>query len=100
MGSPGGGEHVSHTYTQNHLHVVFSTKERAKLIAKRDQPKLWSCMACIGRNQGFLVIANGGMEDQLRRLACNTGASILIANKWRKEIRLSSYAEGANRLNP
>ncbi len=59
---------MSHTYAQNHLHVVFSTKERAKLIAKSDQPKLWSYMAGIGRNHDFLVIANGGMEDHVHLL--------------------------------
>src|SRR5215471_3336690 len=59
---------MSHTYVQNRLHVVFSTKRRAKLIAKRDQPKLWSYMAGIGRNHGFLMIANGGMEDHIHLL--------------------------------
>src|SRR5262249_15779232 len=59
---------MSHSYVQNHLHVVFSTKEREKLIAKPMQPKLWSYMAGIGRNHDFLVIANGGMEDHVHLL--------------------------------
>ena len=59
---------MSHTYVQNHLHVVFSTKERAKLIGKRDQPRLWSYMAGIARNHDFLVIANGGIEDHVHLL--------------------------------
>jgi putative transposase len=54
---------MPHTYSQNYLHVVFSTKERRKIIEKEFQPKLWSYMAGIGRNNGFLVLANGGMED-------------------------------------
>ena len=67
---------MPHTYSQNYLHVVFSTKERRKLITKEFQPKLWSYMAGIGRNNGFLVLANGGMEDHahlLIQIACNTG---------------------------
>ena len=40
---------MPHTYSQNYLHVVFSTKERRKLITKDFQPKLWSYMAGIGR---------------------------------------------------
>jgi putative transposase len=48
--------------------VVFSTKERKKLIEKREQPKLWSYMAGIGRNHGFIVIANGGIEDHVHLL--------------------------------
>ena len=59
---------MSHSYVQNHLHVVFSTKEREKLIAKPMQPKLWSYMAGIARNHDFLVIANGGMEDHVHLL--------------------------------
>jgi putative transposase len=59
---------MSHTYSQNHLHVVFSTKGRRKLIEPRMQPKLWSYMAGIGRNHGFLVLANGGMEDHVHLL--------------------------------
>ena len=59
---------MSHTYVQNHLHIVFSTKGRAKLIAKRDQAKLRSYMAGIARNHGFLMVANGGMEDHVHLL--------------------------------
>ncbi len=62
------GRHVSHSYSQNHLHVVFSTQGRQKLIHRSMQPKLWSYMAGIGRNHGFLVLANGGMEDHVHVL--------------------------------
>ncbi len=61
MGAPEGRHTMSHSYVQNHLHVVFSTKERKKLIAKQIQPKPWSYLAGIARNHDFLVIANGGM---------------------------------------
>lgn len=59
---------MPHTYSQNYLHVVFSTKERQKLITKEFQPKLWSYMAGIGRQNGFLMLANGGMEDHAHLL--------------------------------
>jgi putative transposase len=59
---------MSHSYAQNHLHVVFSTKERQKLIASSVQLKLWSYMAGIARNHDFLVLANGGMEDHVHLL--------------------------------
>src|SRR5689334_2129269 len=60
---------MSHSYSQNHLHIVFSTKDRQKLIEPTMQPKLWSYMAGIGRNHGFLILANGGMEDHVHLLA-------------------------------
>ncbi len=59
---------MSHTYCQNHLHVVFSTKERRKLISTSMQLKLWAYMAGIARNHDFLVLANGGMEDHVHLL--------------------------------
>jgi REP element-mobilizing transposase RayT len=59
---------MSHTYSQNYLHVVFSTKERKKLIAPPMQPKLWAYMAGIARNHDFLVLANGGIEDHVHLL--------------------------------
>jgi len=59
---------MSHSYSQNHLHIVFSTKDRQKLIEPAMQPKLWAYMAGIGRNHGFLVLANGGMADHLHLL--------------------------------
>jgi len=43
---------MSHSFVKNHIHLVFSTKERRKTIAKEIQPHLWSYMAGICRNQG------------------------------------------------
>jgi len=48
--------------------VVFSTKERRKLIDPQMQPKLWAYLAGIGRNHGFLVLANGGIADHVHLL--------------------------------
>jgi REP element-mobilizing transposase RayT len=59
---------MSHSYVQNHLHVVFSTEDREKLITKQMRAKLWSYMAGIARNHGFLVVANGCMEDHVHLL--------------------------------
>jgi putative transposase len=68
MLSPGGAAQMPHSYSQDYQHIVFSTKERRKLISKSMQPKLWAYMAGIGRNHGFLVLANGGMEDHVHLL--------------------------------
>jgi len=85
---------MSHSYSQNHLHVVFSTKERQKLISQQMQPKLWAYMGGIGRNHGFLVLANGGIEDHVHlliqlppALALAKAISLLKANssRWMRE---------------
>jgi REP element-mobilizing transposase RayT len=59
---------MPHSFVQNYVHVVFSTKEREKLLRKSMQPKLWSYMAGVARNHDFLVLANGGMEDHVHLL--------------------------------
>ncbi len=54
---------MSHTYAQNVIHVVFSTKDRRKNISADFQPKLWAYSAGICKQQGIFVHAIGGMED-------------------------------------
>jgi REP element-mobilizing transposase RayT len=85
---------MSHSYVHNHLHVVFSTKGRKKLIAKQTQSMLWSYMAGIARNHDFLVIANGGMEDHVHllvqlipALSLSKAIALLKANssRWMNE---------------
>ena len=59
---------MSHTFTKNHQHIVFSTAERRKNIEKSFQPKLWAYMAGICRNHSIFVRAIGGMEDHVHLL--------------------------------
>jgi putative transposase len=59
---------MSHTFTKNHQHIVFSTAERRKLLEKTFQPKLWAYMAGICRNHGIYVRAVGGIEDHVHML--------------------------------
>jgi putative transposase len=81
---------MPHSFVQNYVHIVFSTKEREKLISKPMQPKLWSYMAGIARNHDFLVLANGGMEDHIHlllqlpaTLALAQAVSLIKANSSR-----------------
>jgi putative transposase len=59
---------MSHTYVQNLIHVVFSTKERRKLIAKETQARLWRYMAGICKREKILAHEIGGMEDHAHML--------------------------------
>lgn len=59
---------MSHTYAQNLLHIVFSTKDRRKSISPELQPRLWSYVAGICHNLEILVHAIGGMEDHIHLL--------------------------------
>jgi putative transposase len=59
---------MSHTYVQNLVHVVFSTKERQKLIPKESQPRLWAYLAGIWKKHRVFAHEIGGMEDHVDML--------------------------------
>ena len=40
---------MSHTYSSNRIHVIFSTKERQKCLREEIQPKLWAYIAGIAK---------------------------------------------------
>lgn len=59
---------MSHSYSSNRIHLVFSTKNREKRITEDLQPKLWPYMAGIAKNHGFQAIKIGGVEDHTHAL--------------------------------
>jgi REP element-mobilizing transposase RayT len=59
---------MSHTYSSNRVHVIFSTKARKKLIPDDFQSKLWAYMAGIAHNQGFEAMTIGGVNDHVHAL--------------------------------
>lgn len=59
---------MSHTYFQNVMHVVFSTKERRKIIPPDMKERLWSYTAGICKHQKVFVHAIGGIEDHIHLL--------------------------------
>ncbi len=59
---------MSHAFVKNHIHLVFSTKDRQPSISKDVQPELWSYLAGICRNQKMVAIAINGMSDHAHLL--------------------------------
>ncbi|HLJ29839.1 MAG TPA: IS200/IS605 family transposase [Candidatus Angelobacter sp.] len=59
---------MSHTYTRNYIHLVFSTKERARTISKEVQPKLWAYMAGVCHHHKMASKAIGGIDDHVHLL--------------------------------
>jgi putative transposase len=102
--SPGRGETMSHTYTKNHVHIIFSTRARKRLISKETQPKLWGYMAGICKNVGIKALAIGGIEDHIHALvelppimAVSKAVNLLKSNssRWMKQRGTSfSWQEG------
>jgi putative transposase len=59
---------VSHTYIEMAVHLVFSAKERRKLISKTMQPRMWAYLAGICKKQRMFVHEIGGMDDHVHML--------------------------------
>ncbi len=59
---------MSHTFTKNRQHIVFSTAQRLKLIDVALRPKLWAYIGGICRNHGIFVRTIGGVEDHVHIL--------------------------------
>jgi REP element-mobilizing transposase RayT len=50
------------------MHIVFSTKDRLKLIHKEQQSRTWGYLAGICRQHKIFVHEIGGMEDHVHML--------------------------------
>jgi len=59
---------LSHTYVQNLVHIVFSTKDRRKIIPPSLRERMWSYIGGICRKETIFIHAIGGMEDHLHLL--------------------------------
>jgi putative transposase len=59
---------VSHTYAQNVIHVVLSTKDRHKLMPDEFRPRMCAYAVGVCKKFDILVLAVGGMEDHIHFL--------------------------------
>lgn len=59
---------MAHTLVQNLLHVVFSTKQRRRLIARDKLGRTWAYLAGICKQEKIFVHEIGGMEDHVHML--------------------------------
>jgi REP element-mobilizing transposase RayT len=59
---------MAHTHVCNLVHVVFSTKGRARLLGKELQPRVWSYIGGIARKNNFRALAVGGTSDHIHAL--------------------------------
>jgi putative transposase len=57
-----------HSFISCHLHVVFSTKERRRLITPDLQQRLWPYLGGIARENKMKALCVGGAEDHVHIL--------------------------------
>jgi putative transposase len=81
---------VPQTFTQLHLHIIFSTKHRAPLIHASIQDRLWKYLGGIVCGERGHPIEIGGIEDHIHLLV-TTHQSIAVAD-FVRQIKSSSSA--------
>lgn len=86
------------THTSIHFHLVFSTKERAKLITKELQNELYAYLGGIVKNLGGVALAIGGVEDHVHLLVGLTASHRL--DYFLRELKASSSAWVRREKNP
>jgi REP element-mobilizing transposase RayT len=64
---------MGHSYSNVLLHIVFSTKNRRKIIPPDHQDQLWKYMTGIVHNLGGSVLAIGGMPEHSHILLAQPG---------------------------
>jgi putative transposase len=101
---PRRGGKMGHSYSRNHIHLVFSTKDRRDIIPKELQPNLWAYMAGVCKNYEMIAVAIGGTENHIHilfhlspKLALAKAVQLLKSNssKWMGEQGIDfSWQEG------
>ncbi len=85
---------MSHAYSQNVIHLVFSTKGRSASIPREFQPDLWAYIAAICQRNEIHVLKIGGMPDHIHLLlqipaAISLAKTVLAiksnSSKWANE---------------
>jgi hypothetical protein len=56
---------MSHSFSQNHIHLIFSTKDRANSVSKELSPRMWSYLGGICNNHEIAV-----WQQVERRIMC------------------------------
>ncbi|HKR02627.1 MAG TPA: IS200/IS605 family transposase [Pyrinomonadaceae bacterium] len=59
---------MANTYTSLHYHIVFSTKNRVKVIKPAIEQRVWAYIGGIARKQGMTALQVGGVEDHVHAL--------------------------------
>ena len=59
---------MANTYSSINIHYIFSTKNRAPLIAEHVKERLWAFMGGIARENDMKALRIGGMPDHVHLL--------------------------------
>lgn len=61
---------MGHSYSSCLVHLVFSTKNRQRLISPELQDRLWPYLGGIAKQNDMTALAIGGTQDHVHMLVC------------------------------
>jgi REP element-mobilizing transposase RayT len=61
---------MSHSYTNNYVHVIYSTKNRENLIPPEFEKRLYPFIASVAQTHGIPLLAAGGTSNHTHILFC------------------------------
>jgi putative transposase len=59
---------MSHSYSNNYVHAVYSTKDRKDLIPKEFEKRLYPFIASVAHEHKIPLVASGGMPNHIHLL--------------------------------
>src|SRR5690606_6099298 len=74
---------MSHTYTRQLLHIVFSTKERRPHLTPDKRPRMFGYLRTVSDDLGVAVLRLNGVDDHVH-LLIDLPASLSTADYLRK----------------
>lgn len=87
------------SFTKIYYHLVFSTKNRIKLIDKDIQQDLYSYICGILKNENGYVIAVGGMSDHIHIL-CTVPPKVSLSDTIKKiKVASTKWIQGKGNLH-
>jgi len=63
---------MSHSYSNNYVHAIYSTKDRKNLIPPEFEKRLYSFIVAVAREQKIPLLAAGGTPNHSHLLFLNT----------------------------
>ncbi len=83
-----------HTYANNFIHCIFSTKERLPTISAERTTDLYTYLGGIARSEGFTLVAAGGTANHIHLLLClPADQALATAVQSSKEVPLAGWAK-------
>ena len=59
---------MSQAFLANYVHIVFSTKQRLRMIQGERQKRMWAYLGGIAKHKGMIPMAINGGEDHVHAL--------------------------------